>query len=92
MVESSGGPWLMGRQFTLADIAIGPLLDRIEDLGLNFIWTTDFPKTQNWLSQFQSRPSVIETFTRLKIIRNIPSMKIGKGSGKHLEEQFDLND
>ena len=93
MIESSGGPWLMGRQFTLADIAIGPLLDRIEDLGLNFIWTTDFPKAQNWLSQFQSRPSVIKTFyPGSRLSEMFPFMKIGKGSGKHLEEQFDLND
>ena len=93
LIENSGGPWLMGKQFTLSDVAIGPLLDRIEDLGLEFIWTTELPKVRDWLSKFQNRPSVAKTFyPGSRLSEMFPSLEIGKGSRKHLQTQFNLND
>ena len=32
------GPWLMGEQFTLADVLVMPSIDRMADLGLSTIW------------------------------------------------------
>ena len=32
------GPWLMGEQFTLADILVMPSIDRMVDLGLSTVW------------------------------------------------------
>ena len=43
MLDESGGPWLLGTQYTLADIAVAPLLDRIENLGLEALWENDHP-------------------------------------------------
>src|SRR5690242_13336518 len=33
-IERSGGPWLLGKNITLADVAVMPALMRIDDLGL----------------------------------------------------------
>ena len=32
------GPWLMGEQFTLADVLVMPSIDRMADLGLAHVW------------------------------------------------------
>ena len=32
------GPWIMGQQFTIADCAVAPSLDRMEDLGFSGLW------------------------------------------------------
>src|SRR6267378_6337708 len=37
-LRASGGPWLMGPDLTLADIAIMPVLVRMADLGLGTHW------------------------------------------------------
>ena len=90
-LENYGGPWLMGKQFTLSDAAVGPLLDRIEDLGLEFIWMPDLPKIEAWLKEFQNRPSVMKAFyPGSRLSEMFPSLKIGKGSGQKLKSLFDL--
>jgi len=33
-IEKSGGPWLLGKEITLADVAVMPALVRMHDLGL----------------------------------------------------------
>ena len=33
------GPWLLGAQYSLADIIVTPLIDRMADLGMAEIWT-----------------------------------------------------
>ena len=33
-IERSGGPWLLGKEITLADVAVMPSLIRIHDLGM----------------------------------------------------------
>ena len=89
MLEESGGSWILGEQFTLCDVAIGPLFDRIEDLGLEYIWTSEMPLVTKWLSQFQKRPSVIKTFyDGSRLSEMFPSMKLGKGSKKELVKEL----
>src|SRR3954467_11057643 len=41
-IEASGGPWLLGGQLTLADIALMPALVRMADLGRAAAWA-DLP-------------------------------------------------
>ena len=33
-IEASGGPWLLGKKITLADVAVMPALVRMDDLGM----------------------------------------------------------
>jgi glutathione S-transferase len=37
------GPWLMGEQFTLADVLVMPSIDRMTDLGLSTVWDGKYP-------------------------------------------------
>jgi glutathione S-transferase len=57
----AGGSWLMGVQYTLADICVAPLIDRIDDLGYCGLWE-DLPRVADWLSRTKSRPAYISTF------------------------------
>jgi glutathione S-transferase len=53
---NDGGPFLLGQQYTIADIVLIPSVIRMEDLGLNYVWK-DLPAIQVWLDRVQSRPS-----------------------------------
>ena len=57
---ASGGPWLLGSQFSLADINMMPFVNRLEYLGLLDIWIGKRPKVQEWWARAKQRPS----FTR----------------------------
>src|SRR5262245_12050560 len=37
-IAKSGGPWLLGRKPTLADVAVMPAIVRMADLGLDTMW------------------------------------------------------
>ena len=58
----ANGPWLLGEQFTLADIIVAPLIDRIADLGMEEIWTEKYPRVTDWYQRIQTRPAFQETF------------------------------
>lgn len=58
-LEKSGGPWVCGETFTLADICLAPIFDRIEWLDLETIWE-DLPKTTEWYDRVRLRPCFIE--------------------------------
>jgi len=58
----ANGPWLMGEQFTLADIIVAPLIDRMADLGMEDIWADKYPRVTDWYARIQARPSFQETF------------------------------
>jgi len=51
-----GGPWIMGGQFTLADISLIPTFVRMIDLGMTSIWD-DLAPVARWCEQVQERPS-----------------------------------
>jgi glutathione S-transferase len=42
------GPWVLGAQYTLADVIMTPLTDRVSDLGLSSIWEERFPEVSAW--------------------------------------------
>jgi len=56
------GPWLMGAQFTLADVLVIPAIDRMADLGLAEIWEAKYPLVGAWYERFQARPSFGATY------------------------------
>ena len=57
-----GGPWLLGDQFTLADINMIPYLWRIEYLDLIDIWLDDHAATAAWWDRAKVQPSAIACF------------------------------
>jgi glutathione S-transferase len=55
------GPWLIGDQFTLADVSLIPTLVRMHDIGLAQMWD-DRPRVAGWYQRVQMRPSFAPTF------------------------------
>ena len=53
----TNGPWLLGDLYTLADVIVTPLIDRIADLGLNYLWADDYPRVTYWYACMQARPA-----------------------------------
>lgn len=56
------GPWIMGEQFTLADVLIMPSIDRMNDIGLSDIWEGKYPHVAAWYERLQAKPSFQATF------------------------------
>ena len=53
---AKNGPWLMGEQFTLADVLVMPSIDRMADLGLSTIWEGKYPRVANGMSGCKRGP------------------------------------
>ncbi len=58
----ANGPWLMGQDFTLADIVVMPSIDRLADLGLSNMWEDHFPRVTDWYARLRARPSFAKTY------------------------------
>jgi len=79
MLEKHRGPWLLGEKFTLADICVAPLLDRMEDLGFASLWDEEFPRVANWLAEAQERPAYREAFYEGSRLSQIyPEIDLGR--------------
>ena len=51
------GPWLFGEQFTLADIALIPYIERVDRLGMSRFWEPHRPRVTAWFARMRARPS-----------------------------------
>ena len=59
-IRTSGGPFMLGR-LTLADIAIMPVIVRLEDINLTAMWD-EHPAVGTWLDAIQARPAYARTY------------------------------
>jgi len=53
--------WLVGNDYTLADVAVTPSFDRMADLRLLDIWS-DLPCVCDWWARIQNRPNFDKAF------------------------------
>jgi glutathione S-transferase len=60
-IEKSGGPWLLGRDITLADIMVMPAIVRMADLGRDGAWQ-DLPRVQRWYEAIRAHPAFTPTY------------------------------
>jgi len=60
-IARSGGPWLLGRDISLADIAVMPVLVRMADLGRDDAWQ-DLPRVQHWYEAIRAHPAFAPTY------------------------------
>jgi glutathione S-transferase len=60
-IEASGGPWLMGREPTLADVAVMPAIVRMADLGQEDAWQ-DLPRVARWFDAIRAHPAFKPTY------------------------------
>jgi len=68
------GPWLLGETYSLADVILAPLLDRMADLGFADLWDKDFPSVTDWYKRLQDRPAFKRAFfdgTRLSGLHDL---------------------
>lgn len=60
-IGGSCGPWLMGSALTLADIAIMPVIVRMDDINLDGAWA-DKPAIARWLTLLRVQPAFAKTY------------------------------
>jgi glutathione S-transferase len=60
-IRQSGGPWLLGARITLADVAIMPVIVRMNDIHLAHLWS-DLPAVARWLTAIQTDPAFRPTY------------------------------
>ncbi len=59
-IEKSGGPWLLGKEITLADVTVMPALVRMHDLGMPD-WQ-DLPRVVTWFDNIRAQPAFQPTY------------------------------
>jgi glutathione S-transferase len=59
-IDKSGGPWLLGKEITLADVTIMPALVRMHDLGMTD-WQ-DLPRVVTWFDNIRAQPAFAPTY------------------------------
>ena len=59
-IEASGGPWLLGKDISLADVAVMPALVRMHDL--NMPGWLDLPRIVTWFDNIRAHPAFKPTF------------------------------
>lgn len=59
-IKRSGGPWLLGDEITLADVAAMPALVRMYDLDL-FDWK-DLPRVAAWFDNIRAHAAFVPTY------------------------------
>jgi glutathione S-transferase len=60
-IETSGGPWLLGGDITLADVSLMPALVRMADLGLDPMWA-ELPRVQRWVEAIRAHRAFKPTY------------------------------
>jgi glutathione S-transferase len=61
-IEHSGGPWLLGAEISLADVAVMPALVRMHDLGMA-AWQ-DLPRVATWFDNIRAQAAFKPTYYR----------------------------
>ena len=57
-ISTSGRPWICGKTYSLADISIAPILDRIEYLDLLCVLEKS-PRVSEWFDQIKARTAFL---------------------------------
>jgi glutathione S-transferase len=60
-IRESGGPWLQGKDMTLADISLMPAIVRMNDLKRSGDWA-DLPRVGKWFDMIRAHPAFKPTY------------------------------
>jgi glutathione S-transferase len=60
-IADSGGPWLLGRTITLADVMVMPAIVRMADLGLGHMWN-EMPRIGRWFDEIRGHAAFAPTY------------------------------
>src|SRR3954467_13085611 len=60
-IRDGGGPWLLGKDITLADVSVMPAIVRMADLGRESDWA-DLPRVAKWYELIRAQPAFKPTY------------------------------
>jgi glutathione S-transferase len=60
-IRDSGGPWLLGKDITLADVSVMPAIVRMADLNREGDWA-DLPRVVKWYELIRAQPAFQPTY------------------------------
>jgi glutathione S-transferase len=60
-IENSGGPWLLGKDISLADVMAMPAIVRMADLGQDSAWQ-DLPRVKRWFDAIRAHFAFTPTY------------------------------
>jgi glutathione S-transferase len=60
-IAASGGPWLLGKDISLADVAVMPALVRMADLGREGDWA-GLPRVKRWFDNIRAHAAFKPTY------------------------------
>ena len=76
-LEESGGPFLLGKAITYADICIMPVIVRMQDLGRSDLWASK-TKVTEWLKLIQSSAIYEKTYCEGSLLSQVyPHLRNG---------------
>jgi glutathione S-transferase len=80
-IAASGGPWLLGKEISLADVAVMPALVRMADLGREGDWA-DLPHVVRWFDNIRAHAAFKPTYYPGSLLsERFPHLKqAGKGA------------
>jgi glutathione S-transferase len=57
-LDLARGNWLVGQEFSMADIAMTPYVNRLAALNMHGMWTDGrLPRVENWFARVKARPT-----------------------------------
>jgi glutathione S-transferase len=71
----AGGPWLVGREMTLADINMMPFVARLAYLDLLDVWLAERQASQDWWRRAQALPSFAASIPQKLGSEDLSAMK-----------------
>lgn len=87
-----GGPWLLGPDFTLADVNVMPFAARLDYLELLDLWIGERPHVQAWWTRAQARPSFAAAISNALSEADVAEMRTSgakiRGRIAELREQY----
>lgn len=57
-------PWLVGNQFSLADVSLTPYVNRLYMLGMSELWECKRPRVADWFDRVRARPTFEACFPK----------------------------
>ena len=64
-IRDNFGPWIMGEQYTLIDVTLTPLIQRMADMDYGYLWQGDLPDMVGRFDRVRARPSFSTAFSPL---------------------------
>jgi glutathione S-transferase len=70
----ANGPWLLGQEYSLADIGMTAYIDRLGQLQFHGLWA-GFPRVGAWLERVRARPSFAEAIAAYTSEERLATMR-----------------